>query len=296
MRKYVSILSQSILHVLRLMFHIEVFLLCVSCRSLHSCSYIPMSVAGVEVTEGKAAVLNITLEAENDENPTTHPIPESPIETSVNSGSTDSSSSTGVNEAADEEKDSTVTVQPQDFAITITTTWSCSCRSSALSIAPSHGCIPSASLCRNVPCGSWRSPTIPVSTSLVLSIMCKDPTSLKVKQLLKWTNPVVPHQVNRSLSILVTCTAMKWLVGNCSSTLSSTFVATMALTLRSPSSSTPHGSTSCLQWTRMDMKCPRRVRPRQLWKTAHYTHFMYYDVLAVKCISLRSTFHFLLIL
>lgn len=79
-----------------------------------------MSVAGVEVTEGKAAVLNITLEAENDENPTTSSIPESPSETSVNSsgtdsGSTDSSSSTGVNEAADEEKDSRVTVQPQDF-------------------------------------------------------------------------------------------------------------------------------------------------------------------------------------
>lgn len=74
-----------------------------------------MSVAGVEVTEGKAAVLNITLEAKNDENPTTPSIPESPIETSVNSGRTDSSSSTGVNEAADEEKDSRVTVQPQDF-------------------------------------------------------------------------------------------------------------------------------------------------------------------------------------
>ncbi|KAL1260791.1 hypothetical protein QQF64_008618 [Cirrhinus molitorella] len=80
--------------------------------------YIPMSVAGVEVTEGKATVLNITLEAENDEIPTTLSIPESPIETSVNSASTDSSSSSssiGVNEAADEEKDSRVTVQPQDF-------------------------------------------------------------------------------------------------------------------------------------------------------------------------------------
>uniref|UniRef100_A0A8C2KER1 Carboxypeptidase D, a n=1 Tax=Cyprinus carpio TaxID=7962 RepID=A0A8C2KER1_CYPCA len=77
--------------------------------------YIPMSVAGVEVTEGKAAVLNITLEAENDENPTTSSIAESPTETSVNSASADSSSSTGVNKAADEEKDSRVTVQPQDF-------------------------------------------------------------------------------------------------------------------------------------------------------------------------------------
>ncbi len=76
-----------------------------------------MSVAGVEVTEGKAAVLNITLEAENDENPTTPLIPESPSEPSVNSDNTDSSSSTstGVNEAAEEEKDSRVTVQPQDF-------------------------------------------------------------------------------------------------------------------------------------------------------------------------------------
>ncbi len=74
-----------------------------------------MSVFGVEVTEGKAAVLNITLEAENDENPTTPLIPESPSEPSVNSDNTDDSSSTGVNEAADEEKDSRVTVQPQDF-------------------------------------------------------------------------------------------------------------------------------------------------------------------------------------
>ncbi len=73
-----------------------------------------MSVAGVEVTEGKAAVLNITLEVENDENPTTPLIPESPSEPSVNSDNTDSSS-TGVNEAADEEKDSSITVQPQDF-------------------------------------------------------------------------------------------------------------------------------------------------------------------------------------
>ncbi|KAL0174485.1 hypothetical protein M9458_030453, partial [Cirrhinus mrigala] len=80
--------------------------------------YIPMSVAGVEVTEGKAAVLNITLEAEIDENPTTPLIPESPDETSVNSASTDgtsSSSSTGISEAVDEEEDSSVTVQPQDF-------------------------------------------------------------------------------------------------------------------------------------------------------------------------------------
>ncbi|XP_052472781.1 carboxypeptidase D [Carassius gibelio] len=74
--------------------------------------YIPMSVAGVEVTEGKAAVLNITLEAENGENPATPSIPDSPTETSA---STDSSGSTGVDKAADEEKDSRVTVQPEDF-------------------------------------------------------------------------------------------------------------------------------------------------------------------------------------
>ncbi|XP_043077104.1 carboxypeptidase D isoform X2 [Puntigrus tetrazona] len=75
--------------------------------------YIPMSVSGVEVTDGKAAVLNFILKAENEENPTTPSISESPTETSVNRTSTDSS--TGGSEAADKEKNSRVTVQPQDF-------------------------------------------------------------------------------------------------------------------------------------------------------------------------------------
>lgn len=57
---------------------------------------------------------------------------------------------------------------PRTSAITTTVIWSCSCRNSALSTAPSHGCIPSASLCRGVSCGSWKSPTILVSMSSVL--------------------------------------------------------------------------------------------------------------------------------
>ncbi|KAK9962180.1 hypothetical protein ABG768_007557 [Culter alburnus] len=77
--------------------------------------YIPMSVAGVEVNEGKATELNITLVAETDENPTTPSIPASPTDTSVDSASTDSSS-TSISEAgADEKQDSRVAIQPQDF-------------------------------------------------------------------------------------------------------------------------------------------------------------------------------------
>lgn len=74
-----------------------------------------MSVAGVEVNEGKATELNITLVAETDENPTTPSIPASPTDTSVDSASTDSSS-TSISEAgADEKQDSRVAIQPQDF-------------------------------------------------------------------------------------------------------------------------------------------------------------------------------------
>lgn len=75
--------------------------------------YIPMSVAGVEVNEGKATELNITLVAETDESPTTPSIPESPTDTSADSGSTDGSSTSKA--AADEKQGSGVTVQPQDF-------------------------------------------------------------------------------------------------------------------------------------------------------------------------------------
>lgn len=72
-----------------------------------------MSVAGVEVNEGKATELNITLVAETDESPTTPSIPESPTDTSADSGSTDGSSTSKA--AADEKQGSGVTVQPQDF-------------------------------------------------------------------------------------------------------------------------------------------------------------------------------------
>lgn len=74
-----------------------------------------MTVAGVVVNEGKATELNITLVAETDENPTTLSIPESPSDTSADSGSTDSSSSSTSKAAADEKQGSRVTVQPQDF-------------------------------------------------------------------------------------------------------------------------------------------------------------------------------------
>ncbi|XP_048016143.1 carboxypeptidase D [Megalobrama amblycephala] len=77
--------------------------------------YIPMSVAGVEVNEGKATELNITLVAETDENPTTPSIPESPTDTPVDSASTDSSSTSNSEAGADEKQDSRVAIQPQDF-------------------------------------------------------------------------------------------------------------------------------------------------------------------------------------
>ncbi|XP_067222221.1 carboxypeptidase D [Chanodichthys erythropterus] len=77
--------------------------------------YIPMSVAGVEVNEGKATELNITLVAETDENPTTPSIPASPTDTSVDSTSTNSSSTSIGKAGADETQDSRVAIQPQDF-------------------------------------------------------------------------------------------------------------------------------------------------------------------------------------
>lgn len=74
-----------------------------------------MSVAGVEVNEGKATELNITLVAETDENLTSPSIPESPTDTSADSASTDISS-TGISKAAtDEKQGSMVAIQPQDF-------------------------------------------------------------------------------------------------------------------------------------------------------------------------------------
>lgn len=73
-----------------------------------------MSVSGVEVNEGKATELNITLVAETDENPNTPSIPESPTDTSADSASTDSSSSSS-EAGADETQGSKVTIQPQDF-------------------------------------------------------------------------------------------------------------------------------------------------------------------------------------
>ncbi|XP_051521025.1 carboxypeptidase D-like [Myxocyprinus asiaticus] len=80
--------------------------------------YIPVSVVGVEVKEGKATELNFTLAAETDENPSTPSVPESPTATSVNSASADSSS-TGVNDDSlgetDKEQSSRLSVQPQDF-------------------------------------------------------------------------------------------------------------------------------------------------------------------------------------
>lgn len=67
-----------------------------------------MSVAGVEVNEGKATELNITLVTEPNGKPTTPSIPESPTDNSVDS--------TSISEAgADKKQDSRVTIQPQDF-------------------------------------------------------------------------------------------------------------------------------------------------------------------------------------
>ncbi|KAG1951702.1 carboxypeptidase M [Pimephales promelas] len=72
--------------------------------------YVPMSVDGVEVHEGKATELNITLVAETDENLTTLSIPESLTDTSSDDSSTSTSKA-----AADEKQGSRVTFQPQDF-------------------------------------------------------------------------------------------------------------------------------------------------------------------------------------
>ncbi|XP_067306751.1 carboxypeptidase D-like isoform X2 [Pseudorasbora parva] len=77
--------------------------------------YIPMSVAGVEVIEGKATELNITLVAVTDENPTSPSSPVSPTDASVDSGSTESSSASINKTKVDENLDSWLTVQPQDF-------------------------------------------------------------------------------------------------------------------------------------------------------------------------------------
>lgn len=76
-------------------------------------SYVPMSVVGVEVKEGKATELNLTLVAETDENPTTPSIPDSPTATSVNSASADTHSP-GV-DSVEKEQSSNVAIQPQDF-------------------------------------------------------------------------------------------------------------------------------------------------------------------------------------
>lgn len=75
--------------------------------------YLPMSMVGVEVKEGKATELNITLVAETDENPTTPSIPDSPTTTSVNSASVDSSSSGA--DSVEKEQSSNLAIQPQDF-------------------------------------------------------------------------------------------------------------------------------------------------------------------------------------
>lgn len=75
--------------------------------------YISMTVAGVEVKEGKATVLNITLLSENDERSTATPNPESSTDTSAsssNSGSTDNNSNSGASDKAAD-----LTIQPQEF-------------------------------------------------------------------------------------------------------------------------------------------------------------------------------------
>ncbi|KAI7800654.1 carboxypeptidase D [Triplophysa rosa] len=75
--------------------------------------YIPMSVVGMEVKEGRATELNLTLVPETDVNPTTPSIPDSPTATSTNSSSADTSSPGA--DSVEKEQSSNLAIQPQDF-------------------------------------------------------------------------------------------------------------------------------------------------------------------------------------